>query len=100
MPSKAEKERRKKLHREIAKKEEEKFFKNLPVDKSIILELFDFLDIELEERGCNHNYQLTNEFLKSKRIENENIFDWFREQSGYCDCEILFNIVDSFEEYN
>lgn len=98
MPSKAEKERRKKLHREIAKREEEKFFNSLPLDKSNILELFDFLDVELKERGCNHNYQLTNEFLKSKGLGNESVFEWFREQSGYCDCEILFNIEERFEE--
>jgi len=47
---------------------------------------------------CNHNYQLTKEFLKSKNIENDKIFDWFREQGGYCDCEILFNIEERFEK--
>ena len=98
MPSKAEKERRKKLHREIAQKEQKKFLNSLPLDKSQILELFDFLDVELGERGCNHNYQLTSEFLKSKGLFEEGIFEWFREQGGYCDCEILFNIEERFEE--
>ncbi|MCW0481090.1 DUF2695 domain-containing protein [Gaoshiqia sediminis] len=98
MPTKAEKERRKKLHRELAQKEQEEFFNNLPTDKDVILELFDFLDSELGERDCNHDYQLTEEFLKSKNIVNEKIFDWFREQGGYCDCEILFNIEERFEK--
>ena len=98
MPSKAEKERRKQLHREIAQKEHEKFLNSLPLDKSYILDLFDFLDVELEERGCNHNYQLTNEFLKPKGLDKESVFEWFREQGGYCDCEILFNIEERFEE--
>lgn len=98
MPSKAEKERRKKLHREIAKKEQEKFFKSLPLDKSYILDLFDFLNVELEERGCNHNFQIASEFLKSKGLDKESVFEWFREQGGYCDCEILFNIEERFEE--
>ncbi len=98
MPSKAEKERRKKLHQEIAKREQEEFFNSLPLDKSNILELFDFLDIELEKRGCNHNYQLTNEFLKPKGLNSDIVFEWFREQGGYCDCEILYNIEERFEE--
>lgn len=98
MPSKAEKERRKKLHREIAQKEHEKFLSSLPLDKSYILELFDFLDLELGKRGCNHNFELMTEFLKLKGLDKENVFEWFREQGGYCDCEILFNIEDRFDD--
>jgi len=45
MPSKAEKERRKKIHRELARKEQEEFIKNLPIEKEVSLELFDFLDL-------------------------------------------------------
>ena len=98
MPSKTEKERRKKLHLELAKKEQDEFLRTVPLEKSIIIELFDFLDNELGENECNHNYQLTNEFLKSKQVESEKIFEWFREQGGYCDCEILYNIEERFEE--
>ena len=42
---------------------------------------------------CNHNYQLTKEFLKSKNIENDKVFDWFKEQG-----EILYNIEERFEK--
>jgi len=77
---------------------QEEFIKNLPIEKEVFLELFDFLDFKLGEMECNHNYQLTKEFLKSKNIENDKIFDWFREQGGYCDCEILFNIEERFEK--
>lgn len=98
MPSKAEKERRKQIHRELANKEYEEFIKSLPIDQSLILELFDYLDSQLGERDCNHDYSITNDFLKSKGINNGKIFDWFQEHGGYCDCEILFNIEEKFEE--
>ncbi len=98
MPSKAEKQRRKELHRELARKEYEDFLKSLPIDKTIIIELFDFLDLELGERECNHDYQITQEFLKQKGVNNESLFDWFQENGGYCDCEILYNVEEKFEE--
>ena len=98
MPSKEEKERRKQIHRELAKKEQEVFIKSLPIDEILILELFDYLDLQLGDRECNHDYSMTNDFLKSKGINNGKIFDWFQEHGGYCDCEILNNIEERFEK--
>jgi hypothetical protein len=98
MPSKAEKQRRKQIHRELARKEYETFINSLPIDKSIIIDLFDFLDTELGERDCNHDYQITKDFLKQKGIDNDSLFEWFQDNGGYCDCEILYNIEEKFEE--
>jgi len=98
MPSKDEKERRKQIHRELAKKEQEDFIKSLPIDQTLFLELFDYLDLQLGRQGCNHDYSITNDFLKSKGINIGKVFDWFQEHGGYCDCEILNNIEEMFEK--
>ena len=97
MPSKEEKARRKAIQWELAEKERQEFLKSLPVDPEIIVELFNYLDKELEAQGCEHDYSITKAFLASKQIQNEGIFEWFRENGGYCDCEILFNIEDRFD---
>jgi len=97
MPTKEEKERRKQLHREIAKKEYDSFIESLPMDKSLMLELFDYLDSELGNEECNHDYTLTKRFLQLNDVKNEKIFEWFQENGGYCDCEILFNIEERFQ---
>jgi len=97
MPTKEEKARRKAIHRELAERERQEFLQSLPVDPEIIIELFDHLDLELGAHGCDHNYSITKAFLASKQIQNDEIFEWFREHGGYCDCEILYNIEDRFE---
>jgi len=99
MPSKEEKARRKAIHMELAEKERIEFLKTLPVAPEIIVELFDHLDLELEAKGCGHDYSITKAFLASKQIQNDGIFEWFRENGGYCDCEILYNIEDAFDNH-
>lgn len=98
MPTKAEKERRKQIQRELKAKEYENFLNGLPIDKEILMDLFDFLDTEIENQGCNHDYSLTETFLKERNIDSNLIFEWFEENGGYCDCEILFNVEEKFEE--
>ncbi len=97
MPSKAEKERRKQLHRELAHKEYEEFINGLPIEQSLILELFDYLDLQLGERDCDHDFTITKDFLLKNGLDNDKIFDWFKKHGGYCDCEILYNVEGKFK---
>ncbi len=97
MLSKEEKARRKAIQRELVEKERQEFLKTLPVAPEIIIELFDHLDKELEANGCEHDYSITKAFLASKKYNGDQIFEWFRENGGYCDCEILYNIEDRFD---
>lgn len=52
----------------------------------------------MEESGCDDTNILTATFLKNKKIENiEMVLDWLAENGGYCDCEILANVEEKFE---
>ena len=97
MKTLTEKERRKQILKEIKRKETNDFLQNLPIDRKLILELFDYLDTELDNSECNHDYTNTNEFLKSKNIDIEIMYDWLQDNGGYCDCEILCNIQEKFQ---
>ena len=65
MPSKQEKERRRQIQLELAKKDKESFLSNMPISEGLLSELFDYLDEEVGATGCQHNYELTAKFLKS-----------------------------------
>ena len=98
MPSKQEKERRRQIQLELAKKEKDSFLNSLPLPEELLASLLDFLDVEVGTTGCQHNYVLTSKFIKSRNLElNDTTIKWFQEHGGFCDCEIFYNIEEKFE---
>ncbi|WP_029283382.1 DUF2695 domain-containing protein [Pedobacter sp. R20-19] len=96
--NKDEKERRKEILNELQKKEQQAFDQSLPMERHFFELLFDYLDQELEENGCDDTNNLTKAFLISHKISNpEIVLNWLAERSCYCDCEILANVEEQFE---
>ncbi|NNV53823.1 DUF2695 domain-containing protein [Limnovirga soli] len=99
MPNKSEKERRKQITNDLRKKAREEFEASLPISRELFQNLFDHLDKELIDNSCDHTLKLTSLFLESKRVENiNNVKEWLRQNSGYCDCEVLANVEEKFGE--
>jgi hypothetical protein len=61
---------------------------------------------ERARRGCvpisshtpNHTLKETTSFLRSRSLNIEKTGPWLHEHGGYCDSEVLGNIVDEFEK--
>jgi Protein of unknown function (DUF2695) len=99
MPSKEEKENRRKLLTDIKQKAKDEFENNLPIGRHLFESLFDHLDLELVNKGCNHSLELTEAFLHTNGVENiEEVKRWLAELGGYCDCEVLANVEEAFEK--
>jgi RNA polymerase-binding transcription factor DksA len=95
---KDEKERRKQILNELREKQQKEFEQILPMDRETFENLFDYLDNRLEENSCDDTNKLTLEFLVKHKIENiETVLNWLAENGGYCDCEILANVEEKFE---
>ncbi len=92
------KEQKKKNIREWKQKEREKFLKTLPFSEEKFNELFDYLDAELEKTKCKNDYTLSKMFLEKNSIDFENCIDFFIQNGGGCDCEILMNIEELFPD--
>lgn len=98
MPDKNEKARRRQIHKELQEKAQIEFEESLPVSREIFHSLFDFLDEELEKNGCDDRLKLTQQFLETNHIENiEQVENWLKENGGFCDCEVLYNVEEKFE---
>ncbi|MHC4462830.1 MAG: DUF2695 domain-containing protein [Planctomycetota bacterium] len=97
MPSKEEKRRRAKLVQEIADIEKRKEIEKMPISFKDLSELFNYLDEKLSTNECNHTPIMTKIFLESKNLNTEKILSWLEEYGGYCDCEVLANVEDSWE---
>ncbi len=95
-----DKARKKELLKDYKAKEKQSFLESLPTDEDVFWELFDYLDEYLEEQdGCNHSLSLTRAFLETKGVEVERILEWIVDNGGGCDCEVLYNVEERFEEY-
>ena len=61
---------------------------------------------EKSKRGCvpvsshapDHTLKETTRFLLSRSLDIEKTVPRLHEHGGYCDCEVLENIVDEFEK--
>ena len=99
MPNKNEIEKRKQIKRELKEKARLEFESSLPMSREKFAQLFDFLDEKLSEYNCDDSLKLTEDFLHENKIENlEEIKNWLQENGGYCDCEVLNNIEEMFDE--
>lgn len=99
MPDKEEKARRKQIQKELQEKAQIEFEKSLPVSREVFQNLFDFLDEELEKKGCDDHFTLTKQFLKTNQIQNEDeVVNWLKKNGGFCDCEVLYNVEELFED--
>jgi len=73
------------------------FLKSLPFSKEIFQRLMDFLDIKLGQKMCQHNYKISSKFLAELDIKIDDHIDFFENHGGGCDCEILANMDELFE---
>lgn len=92
------KENKKKLKEHYKTLQTKNFEESLLMARELFYELFDYLNDKLETTKCNHDFSLTNKFLKAKNIENEKVLNFLKEKGAYCDCEVIFNVEEKFEE--
>jgi len=96
MPTKEEKRRRTKLVEAIVQKETAIAIEAMPISFVDLGALFNHLDAKLGEVGCDHTSKITQAFLQKRNLEFEKIIPWLQEHGGYCDCEVLANVEDSW----
>ena len=98
MPSKEEKERRKKLVAAAANKQFEEAVARMPISKDDLKDLFDYLD-RPNPPPCDHTLQDTIKFLQKRNLDVDKIVPWLNEYGGFCDCEVIYNVDDAWGEY-
>lgn len=70
----------------------------LPLPIEELEAIFDILDVELGARDCDHSRRLTEAWLESRGHDVPAVLAWLDTQGGYCDCEVLTNVEENFEE--
>jgi Protein of unknown function (DUF2695) len=97
MSSKEEKARRKTLVRALQEKEAANAEAQMPLSKSDLADLFDWVDEKLAD-GCDRTLKHTLEFIRTKRLAEQAIVPWLAQYGGHCDCEVIANVEDSWRK--
>ena len=67
-----------------------------PLDETELTELFNFLESELQKRGCDHPLRLSQQWIENSGNSESLVIPWLEDNGGYCDCEVLANTYDHF----
>jgi Protein of unknown function (DUF2695) len=63
----------------------------LPADE--LAEMFAMLEVLLLRRGCDNKLTISERWLRGGGHDVARVVRWLNEHGGYCDCEVLFNVV-------
>jgi Protein of unknown function (DUF2695) len=63
----------------------------MPITPVQLHQLLDYLDNNLG--SCDHTTRLTATYLAKENWDGAKVLKWLAEQGGYCDCEVLANVV-------
>lgn len=96
MASREEKKRRQQLVSALMQQKHLNDTVKMAISKDDLKALFEFLDTHLEE--CDHTLALTVEFLSDHNLDVNSIIPWLNEYGGYCDCEVLLNVIEAWGE--
>lgn len=88
-----DKARRKQLRDAYKKAEREAGPKLTVIDYEQLEELLDYVEGQFDEEPCDHSARHAQRWASSRRIDWEALAPELREFGGYCDCEIVMNVV-------
>ena len=99
MPDQNEIKRRKQIARDLRLKARQDFENSLPTSRENFKGLFDYLDEQLSDNPCDDTLNFSVSFLQFLKLDNvEEITKWLGENGGYCDCEVLANLEEKFDD--
>ncbi|GGF16919.1 DUF2695 domain-containing protein [Hymenobacter cavernae] len=98
MSAKDEKQKRKALLNSFKQQQRDEKLAGLPLPLTELKALFDYLDEELSETDCGDTLRLTKQFLQERNLPVATVTEWLGNHGGYCDCEVLANVEEKFED--
>jgi hypothetical protein len=69
-------------------------WQGLGLEPAELAELDTYLEQHLAEQPCDHTLRHTHQWLRERRIKHSTrVLQALRSQGGFCDCEVLANVV-------
>jgi hypothetical protein len=74
------------------------FLESIPMSHGDLRDLFKYLG-RPSAPPCDTTLRSTIEFLRTRGLDVERVIPWLHEYGGYCDCEVIYNVSTTFEEF-
>lgn len=88
----------KQVKKQLKAQEKADFLTNLPMEESLFVQLFTFLDEKLQNKDCKHTLENTFVFLNRNKVSKPyQVTEWLEKHGGYCDCEVMYNVTAYFD---
>ncbi len=69
-----------------------------PISDALLESLFEAVYAQVENLGCDHTLRFTQEWITEHKQPEAEILAWLRKHGGCCDCEVLSNSADHWEQ--
>lgn len=69
-----------------------------PLSAELLTALFAHVSAAVERSGCQHSLAATEEWIAQARVDHDAVVKWLGANGGYCDCEVVANAADHFEQ--
>jgi uncharacterized protein DUF2695 len=98
VPERPDKQDRKAVLRRVKAQQRSAARDKLPLPNHLLRSLFDTLETELPVSGCDDTLKIVRGWLQERRIPEDSVVEWLRENGGFCDCEALANAEQAWED--
>lgn len=86
------------LKKQLKKEEKAAFLASLPMEESLFVQLFTYLDRQLQAKSCKHTLENTFAFLADNKVADpQKVAEWLEQHGRYCDCEVIYNVTEYFD---
>ncbi len=69
-----------------------------PVSDALLQTLFKSVEELVNENGCDHSLRFTEQWIAKNQQPREPLIRWLDENGGFCDCEVVANAYDHWEQ--
>ena len=69
-----------------------------PLPDELLEKLFAHVSEAVDRDGCDHSLRATQNWLAGRDVDRPSVIAWLEENGGYCDCEVVANAADHWEQ--
>ena len=66
---------------------------SFPLSNAELGSLFEFVETSVDQNGCDNSRRFTEKWLGLNKVAPEPVLNWLEANGGFCDCEVLQNVV-------
>ena len=71
---------------------------DFPMSDPLMESLFETVEARIAAQGCDHTLRATSEWVAEHHQAEDAVLGWLKEHGGFCDCEVIANAADHWEQ--